>query len=561
MTFNPCAIIPSRNHHVAVPGIVARLAENGLAVFIIDDGSDAPARDALARLHAPDRGVTVHRLAINQGKGGAVIAGVELAVAAGFTHAVQIDADGQHDLASLPQLLACGRREPGALILGQPVYDATAPLGRRIGRWLTHIWICIETLSLRVIDGMCGFRLYPLAPTMTVLRRARVGRRMDFDPEMLVRLVWLGVPVVTLPLSVTYPAGNTSNFRMLRDNWAITRMHTRLVFAMLPRLPRLILRRRGTGTASRHWSGLKERGAYWGLCLLAAAYRLLGRYGCLALLLPVTLYFHLTGAEQRRASRLFLGRAFAARGETRQPGALDSFRHALAFARNAVDTFAAWIGRVDPAAVEVVDRDTLDVAAAGSRGLVLVVSHLGNIELSRATLDRDRRSRLTVLVHTRHAENYARLLQRFRPEAALNTMQVTEVNPGTIIDLKERIDGGGWVAIAGDRTPVHGDGRISRADFLGHEAGFPQGPYLLAHLLECPLYLMVCLREDGRYRLYFERLAERIDLPRPRREAALADHAAHYARRLEAYCLRDPFQWYNFFDFWAAGKPEKAGVR
>ena len=116
--------------------------------------------------------------------------------------------------------------------------------------------------------------------------------------------------------------------------------------------------------------------------------------------------------------------------------------------------------------------------------------------------------------------------------------------------LKEAIERGDWVAIAGDRTPVRGDERISIASFLGHDAPFPQGPYILAHLLECPVYLMFCIRQNGVYRLYFEMFAERIKLPRRDKQAAIGEWAARYAKRLESFCLIDPFQWYNFYDFW-----------
>jgi predicted LPLAT superfamily acyltransferase len=557
MTFKPCAVVPSRNHVVALAGIVRRLGEAGLPVFIVDDASDAPAADAIAALAAPERGVVVHRFAANQGKGGAVIKGFELAVAAGHTHVVQVDADGQHDLAALPALLSLGEAHPDALIMGVPVYDETMPLARRLGRWITHLSVAVEILSPRIIDMMCGFRVYPLAAVMVLLGEERVGRRMDFDIEIGVRLIWRGVHVVELPVRVTYPAGNTSNFALLRDNWRITRMHARLLLAMLGRLPgRLRGRAPPVDEEASHWSAMTERGAYWGLRFLAAAYRVTGRYGCMAVLLPIALYFHVTGREQRRASRLFLERAYRALGKAHAPGWIDGLRHSLGFAQKAVDTFIGWVGGLGDGAVEVVDKAEIDRVIADGRGIVLIVSHLGNIELSRATLDDATRGRITLLVHTRHAENYARLLQRFRPEAAIHTLQVTEVNPGTVMALKEVIEQGGWVAIAGDRTPVDGDGRVSRAPFLGHDAGFPQGPYVLAHLLECPVYLMFCLREDGRHRVHFERFAERVVLPRRDKEAALAALAGRYARRLEAYCLRDPFQWYNFFDFWA-----EAGAR
>ncbi len=551
MMFRPCAIVPTRNHAAALPGIVGRLRGAGLPVFVIDDASDAPARQAIAALHAPDAGVVVHRFAVNQGKGGAVISGFEHAAAAGFTHAAQIDADGQHDLSALASLLSLGEAHPDAIIIGAPVYDRTMPLARRLGRWVTHLWVAVEILSLRIVDSMCGFRLYPLAPVMALLREEPVGQRMEFDTDILVRLIWRGVAPLSIPVRVTYPAGNRSNFDPLRDNWRITRMHTRLALTLLLRLPRILRQRARRVGGPRHWSGMAERGAYWGLRFLAAAYRLTGRYGCMAALLPIALYFHLTGIEQRRASALFLRRAYKVLGNGREPGWLDGLKHSLGFARKAVETFAAWVGGSEADAIDAPDKAEISRVAASGRGIILIVSHLGNIELSRATLDPATRSRITLLVHTRHAENYARLLRRFRPEAALNTLQVSEMNPGTIIALKAAVDQGGWVAIAGDRTPVQGVERTSRVRFLGHDAPLPQGPYILAHLLGCPVYLMFCLRENGRYRLYFEHFAERIELPRRGKEAALAELASRYARRLEAYCLRDPFQWYNFFDFWA----------
>jgi glycosyltransferase involved in cell wall biosynthesis len=226
-----------------VGAVVGRLRAAGLPVFLIDDGSEEPARTVLAGLHDEASGINVARLEPNQGKGGAVIAGFRMALAAGFTHAVQVDADGQHDLDALADLLALSVRHPTALISGQPVYDETVPLGRKIGRWLTHIWVWIETLSLNIADSMCGFRVYPLAAVAALLARNSVGRRMEFDTEIMVRLFWSGTPVVMFPVKVVYPPDNTSNFDLLADNWRITRMHTRLVVAMLLHLPSILLNR------------------------------------------------------------------------------------------------------------------------------------------------------------------------------------------------------------------------------------------------------------------------------------------------------------------------------
>jgi len=241
MTFAPCAIVPTHNHWKALPQVVARLRALDLAVFVVDDGSDEQARRAIAALAG--EGVTVRRLEVNRGKGVAVVGGFQQARAAGFSHAVQVDADGQHDLDALPNLLAAAAAHPQALVSGAPRYDDSIPTGRKIGRWITHLWVFVETLSLRITDSMCGFRVYPLAAVDALLAEEAVGDRMDFDTDIMVRLFWRGVAPLMVPVRVSYPPGNTSNFDLLRDNLRITRMHTRLVLTMLSRLPHILATR------------------------------------------------------------------------------------------------------------------------------------------------------------------------------------------------------------------------------------------------------------------------------------------------------------------------------
>ncbi len=555
MIFRPCCVIPSRNHHLVVGEVVRQVRAAGLPVLLIDDASDEPAAGALARLHAPDDGVTVMRLGTRSGKGGAVIAGMERAHEAGFSHVLQVDADGQHDLARLPDLLQLAASQPDAVISGAASYDASVPAARRYGRYATHVWVWIETLSFQLSDTMCGFRVYPLAPVIALLRSERIGRFMDFDTEILVRLFWRKIPVRTVPVRVVYPAGNSSNFEIWRDNWRITRMHTRLFFTMLGRLPSILASRRpppAQHEADGHWATLGERGQAWGIHFLALCYLGLGRTVCRAVMLPVVFYFYLTDARRRRASRQFLALAFAAGGRTRPPSPIDVFCHFLDFAEKGLETFAAWTGRIGASRIRTDDGALIAEMQASGRGALFIVSHLGNVDLSRASLDGTRRARLTVLVHTIDAERYNRLLRRFQPDAATNLLQVTEIGPETGILLQERIALGEWIAIAGDRTPVGGGGRVSEIPFLGRPAPFSAGPYVLAHLLGCPVYLLFCLREKGGYRLHFERFAERIELPRgAARGAALAEHAGRYAQRLADLTLLAPFQWYNFFDFWA----------
>ena len=154
VTFSPCALIPSHDHFHALPTIVARLTGLGLPVIVVDDGSGPEAARAIAVLNDPIQGVSVLRRPENGGKGAAVVDGFRLAAAAGYTHVVQVDADGQHDLDALMELLTQARANPDALVSGAPVYDASVPRARKIGRWATHLWVFVETLSLRITDSM-----------------------------------------------------------------------------------------------------------------------------------------------------------------------------------------------------------------------------------------------------------------------------------------------------------------------------------------------------------------------------------------------------------------------
>jgi glycosyltransferase involved in cell wall biosynthesis len=240
--FRPVAVIPVYNHGEAIGGVVARVRDGGLRCVLVDDGSSAPCAavlDALAR--SPD--VMLVRLPHNQGKGGAMMAGLRAAAAAGYTHALQIDADGQHDAGDIPAFLERARQSPSAVICGTPVYDESIPKVRYYGRYASHLWMWLCSLSFAIRDSMCGFRIYPLASVVPLLDSARLGRRMDFDPEVLVRLHWRGVEMVNVPTRVTYPPDGVSHFRYGFDNLLIVAMYARLFFGMLLRAPLLLWRK------------------------------------------------------------------------------------------------------------------------------------------------------------------------------------------------------------------------------------------------------------------------------------------------------------------------------
>ena len=241
--FRPCCVIPIYDHGATIRALVAALAAHALPIYIVDDGSGEATQAELARVRDAFAQVRLARLPQNRGKGAAVMHGLRQARADGMTHALQIDADGQHDPGDVPRFLARAAERPDAVICGQPRFDHSIPKVRFYGRYLTHFLVWLETLSFAIRDSMCGFRVYPLAAAGELIDRVAIPQRMDFDTAVLVRLAWRGVPIENLPTRVVYPAGGVSHFRMLRDNLRLTLMHTLLVCGMLGRLP-LLLRRK-----------------------------------------------------------------------------------------------------------------------------------------------------------------------------------------------------------------------------------------------------------------------------------------------------------------------------
>lgn len=552
MSFRPALIIPIYNHGATIAATVARLKPYGLPIFIVDDGSNQTTQDILADLAAHEPLVRLSRLPQNGGKGAAVMAGFRAAHAAGFSHALQIDADGQHATDDVPRFLERGAARPDAIIAGKPIYDDSVPKSRLYGRLLTHFWVWVETLSFAVGDSMCGFRLYPLAPVLALIDRVRIPTRMDFDIEIIVRLMWDGVKVENLHTRVTYPAGGLSHFDMLRDNLRISWMHTRLSTGMLFRLPLILWRKRfPRPSGEAHWSRQHERGSSLGMRLLVTGYRLFGVHLARAMLRPIVAWHWLFGHAARRASGDYLARLHRhSGGSTPAPTAGNTYRHMLAFARSALDKFGAWMGRIDTAQVDFPAQAAFAELLASGKGAILLGAHLGNLEMMRALAVEQALVTINAVVYTEHAKRFAGLLAETNPNFRVNLLHVSHFGPDTAILLRDKIDRGELLVIVGDRTPPAENGRVVSADFLGTPAQFPQGPYILASLLECPVYLFFCVEDNAGYQVVFEPFAERIVLPRGQREAAMTQYAQRYAARLEALCQRAPLQWFNFFDFW-----------
>ncbi|MEZ8383448.1 glycosyltransferase, partial [Vibrio splendidus] len=572
-SYNACFLIPCFNHGATMPAVVSSLHHFELPIIIVDDGSELTTKQFLAPL-SENSYVTLVTLEQNQGKGSAVKAGIKKAQELGFSHAIQIDADGQHDLDALPALIQASQAKPQRLISGQPIYDDSVPKARLYGRYATHIWVWIETLSLSIKDSMCGFRAYPIDKTQTVLNKYDVGSRMDFDIEILVRLYWEGCDIDFVETRVIYPENGISHFDALWDNVKISWMHTRLFFGMLPRAPKLIARHFKSDSVKSgqnqdslaesnkkesqqpHWSRTQERGTVLGIKLLLAVYTLLGRGVFNLILRGVMRYYHLTGKRARNASEqyLFQLKAYAEQQNIELPAELTSYNHLLSFGHTMLDKLAAWKGDFSVDNLTIHGQDQFESMVENQQGVLILGSHLGNIELCRALGRRHSNIKINALVFTEHAERFNSVMKAVNPQSDLNLIQVTSMGPDTAILLQQKLEQGEWIVIVGDRTSTSKESRSVWAEFLGKEAPFPQGPFMLASVLKAPVFLLFGLRDDSQpkphFNVYFEHFSDKIELPRKTREQSLQQVVQKYANRLEHYTLKAPLQWYNFFNFW-----------
>lgn len=304
-----------------------------------------------------------------------------------------------------------------------------------------------------------------------------------------------------------------------------------------------------------HWASINESSFVFGMRLLFWVCRVFGRWPFRVILYPVLAWYVLAKPAARRASQAYLQhmRAFAP-----VPGGLAGvLRHFGAFAENILDKMLLWGGLFDTGSVTVHGLAPMLQLLDQKRGAVLLCAHLGNMDLCRVLSHAQPGLKLTVLVHTRHARAFNEMLAAIDPRSQMNLMQVTEMTPATAMLLAEKVEQGEFVVIAGDRIPVAPQPRVALVPFLGQQAPFPIGPYVLAGILQCPLCLMFTVRGDSGYEVHFERLSERVELPRKGRDAALAALAGAYALRLQHYCVRAPLEWFNFYDFWHLPNPDK----
>jgi len=302
-----------------------------------------------------------------------------------------------------------------------------------------------------------------------------------------------------------------------------------------------------------HWASVPEAGLTIGLWFVYACHAVFGRVLYRVLMWPVSWYFVVVRPLARRASIDYQQRLGVLAGDAGRWSAWRAAaRHVRHFADALLDKALVWTGGLELDEIRREVDPRFDRAVDENRGGVLVVAHFGNLEVLRRMGEYAKQLRLHILVHTRHAERFNRMLTRVNPQSAECLLQVTEVDTATIAHLAARVELGDFVVIAADRVPVTSE-RTLEVPFLGADAPFPIGPWVLAAALGCPVYWLACYQrpaDRGRYTLVCELMRERIVLPRKTRDAALRDVVGEYVRYLERACREAPLAWFNFFPFW-----------
>ena len=304
----------------------------------------------------------------------------------------------------------------------------------------------------------------------------------------------------------------------------------------------------------KRWARIAERGSLWGLQLTAWLFRVAGRGPTLVLVTAVVSYFFLTDRAGRRASRAYLRRVHgtqagrAALGHV--PRTWDSFLHYRAFALSIVDRLSIWFEKTDDFELEIHGFEPFDRLAQQKRGAIVLGAHLGSFDVMRMLAVR-RQTVVNVLMFTVNAQRINQIFRELSPEVETRVIHVDPGSVESVFEVRRCLARGEHVAILGDRIEPGDRRRSSRVPFLGGEVELPQAPFLLASLLGCPVLLVVALRRGPqRYQIFTEVLAERVDLPRRGRQAAVGALLTRYAARLEHYCQRAPYEWFNFYDYW-----------
>nr|WP_314127909.1 glycosyltransferase [uncultured Campylobacter sp.] len=570
-------LVPFYNHPQNIKALIAALKTYELPVIVVDDGSDEASKQILAELERTE-GILLLTRAQNGGKGIAMKDGFKFALERGFSHVLQIDADFQHDAALIGEFLRESEAHPQSIVCANPIYGDDAPKSRVHGRKITNFWVAINTLSLGIKDAMCGFRVYPLEQLKKAAAKSKTNR-MEFDIEILVNAVRQGIDVRWIDTYVRYEKGGVSHFKMLRDNALISLMHAKCFFS-LPKFalgkiwracglnlsendrgePRKFdeankandaqnLKKPQENAEQNLWWKKQERGGAFFLRLSLFLAQILPEFA-LKLIVKIVVWFYYIFSKNERENIAEFRRNLSEFAGSQTLKGASVFSHFEAFGGAICDKFRVWKGKIKDDELEIIDLERIKSELIGAqKGQILLTAHLGNVEICKALAARVKGFRMVILTYDENSRKFNEVLREIsKNDGSVRMMAVNKLDVAAMLELKNIVESGEHIGIMGDRTPLGGD-KAARVKFLGKEAGFNYGPYLIAGILGVKISSLWCQKIDGKFRIELVPLVSAVKLGRDR-AAAARQYLQIYVRELENRCKQTPAQWFNFFDFW-----------
>ena len=563
-------LVPFYNHPQNIKALIAALKTYDLPVIVVDDGSDEASKLILAELERTE-GILLLMREQNGGKGIAMKDGFKFALNRGFSHVLQIDADFQHDAALIGEFLRQSLAHPQRIVCANPIYGEDAPKSRVYGRKITNFWVAINTLSLGVKDAMCGFRVYPLEQLKKAAAKSKTNR-MEFDIEILVNAVRQGIDVRWIDTCVRYEKGGVSHFKMLRDNALISLMHAKCFFSlpkfMLGKIWRTCglnlsksanfkdgandsqnLKKPQENAEQNLWWKKQERGGAFFLRLSLFLAQILPEFA-LKLIVKIVVWFYYIFSKNERENIAEFRRNLSDFAGSQTLKGTSVFSNFEAFGVAICDKFRVWKGKIKDSELEIIDLERIKSELIGAKkGQILLTAHLGNVEICKALGARVDGFRMVILAYDKNSREFNEVLKRIsQNDGSVRMMLVNELDVAAMLELKNIVESGEHIGIMGDRTPIGGD-KAARVKFLGKEANFNYGPYLIAGIIGVKISSLWCQKIEGKFRIDLVPLASTVKLGRDK-AAAVREYLQIYVRELENRCKQTPVQWFNFFDFW-----------
>ena len=558
-------LVPFYNHPQNIKALIAALKTYELPVIVVDDGSDEASKQILAELERTE-GILLLTRAQNGGKGIAMKDGFKFALECGFSHVLQIDADFQHDAALIGEFLRESEAHPQSIVCANPIYGEDAPKSRVHGRKITNFWVAINTLSLGVKDAMCGFRVYPLELLKKAAAKSKTNR-MEFDIEILVNAARQGVDMRWIDTYVRYEKGGVSHFKMVRDNALISLMHAKCFFSLPKFMLSKIWRACELNSSEKNvtstqisvesqenaeqnlWWKKQERGGAFFLRLSLFLAQILPEF-TLKLIVKIVVWFYYIFSKNERENIAAFRRNLSEFAGAQTLKGTSVFSHFEAFGGAICDKFRVWKGKIKDDELEIIDLERIKSELIGAqKGQILLTAHLGNVEICKALGARVDGFRMVILAYDKNSREFNEVLKQIsQNDGSVRMMLVNELDVAAMLELKNIVESGEHIGIMGDRTPLGGD-KAARVKFLGKEASFNYGPYLVAGILGVKISSLWCQKIGGKFRIELVPLASAVKLGRDK-AAAARQYLQIYVRELENRCKQTPTQWFNFFDFW-----------